>query len=66
MSHGTLEDMGGLGLTFTVEDITPFGCTLRYSQSGGYVTGEITADNSFNLIVHSEEDDEWGRDEALA
>ena len=34
MSHGTLEDLGGLGLTFTAEDITPFGCTLRYSQSG--------------------------------
>ena len=60
MSHGTLEDLGGLGLTFTAEDITPFGCTLRYSQSGGYVTGEITADNYYSLIVHSEEDDEWG------
>ena len=60
MSHGTLEDMGGLGLTFTVKDITPFGCTLQYSQSGGYVTGEITADNYFSLIVQSEEDVEWG------
>ena len=60
MSHGTLEDMGGLGLSFTAKDITPFGCTLQYSQSGGYVTGEITADNYFSLIVQSKEDGEWG------
>ncbi len=61
MSHGTLEDIGGLGLTFTVLDITPFGCTLEYAQNGGYVTGEITADNLFGIMkVHSEEEGLWG------
>ncbi len=33
MSHGTLEDMGGLGLTFTVDDITPFGCTSGHERN---------------------------------
>lgn len=46
MSHGTLEDIGGLGLTFTASDITPFGCRLNYAQNGGWSTGEITADSS--------------------
>ncbi len=60
VSHGTLEDMGGLGLSFTAEDVTPFGCTLKYTQNGGYVTGEITEDKSFSIILHDEGDNEWG------
>ena len=60
MSHGTLEDMGGLGLSFIAEDVTPFGCTLKYEQNGGYVTGEITAEKSFSIILHDDGDNEWG------
>ncbi|MBR4579761.1 MAG: hypothetical protein IKO32_00840 [Lachnospiraceae bacterium] len=53
ISHGTLEDIGGLGLTFSVENVTPSGCTLICQQSGGYVSGDIVADKSFNLLMFS-------------
>ncbi|MBR6094052.1 MAG: hypothetical protein IKP92_03400 [Lachnospiraceae bacterium] len=58
ISHGTLEDIGGLGLTFSVENITPTGCTLICQQSGGYVSGEIVADKSLDLLIFS--GDSWG------
>ena len=58
MSHGTLEDIGGLGLSFIADNVTPQGCTLSYMQKGGFVTGEIVFDKSFQLIVFS--DDSWG------
>lgn len=58
ISHGTLEDIGGLGLTFSVENITPKGCTVICQQSDGYVSGEIIADKSFDLMMFSE--DSWG------
>ncbi len=60
MLHGTLEDMGGLGLSVIAEDVTPFGCTLKYEQNGGDVTGEITAEKSFSIILHDDGNDEWG------
>ena len=41
MSHGTLEDMGDLVLALSHRMCPPFGCTLKYEQNGGYVTGEI-------------------------
>ena len=58
ISHGTLEDIGGLGLTFSVENVTPSGCTLICQQSGGYVSGDIVADKSFNLLMFS--GNSWG------
>ena len=58
ISHGTLEDIGGLGLTFSIENITPKGCTVICQQSDGYVSGEIIADKSFDLMMFS--GDSWG------
>ena len=60
VSHGTLEDMGGLGLSFTTEDVTPVGCTLKYSQKGGYVSGDITVDQCYCVILYDEDEGNWG------
>lgn len=60
VSHGTFEDMGGLGLTFEAEDVTPFGLELKYTQKDGDVTGEITADQEFCVIIYDEETDDGG------
>ena len=32
-----------LGITMTVENLTPTGCTLKVTQSGGEITGEVDA-----------------------
>lgn len=58
ISHGTLEDIGGLGLAFSVENVTPLGCTLICQQSGGYVSGDIVADKAFNILMFS--GNSWG------
>lgn len=60
VSHGTLEDSGGLGLMVIAENITPEGCRLILRQAGGYPTGEIVADDRYQLLCYDAEQDSWG------
>ncbi len=39
-----------LGLTLRVEDVTPMGCTLVFTQSGGSVTGDLMTEEQFRLF----------------
>ncbi|MBQ3028731.1 MAG: hypothetical protein IJD26_06590, partial [Lachnospiraceae bacterium] len=39
------------GLTLSVKDVTPSGCTLVCTQSGGSPTGELQTGTDYNLIV---------------
>lgn len=36
-----------LGITMTVENLTPIGCTLKVTQSGGEITGEVSCGCDF-------------------
>ena len=65
ISHGTLEDLGGLGIRVIAENITPEGCTLVLRQMGGYPEGEIKADSSFHLLCYDPLTDRWGWKEEI-
>ena len=39
-----------LGLTMRVKDVTPTGCTLVFTQSGGNLTGELVTGEKFALF----------------
>ena len=39
-----------LGLTLRAEDVTPTGCTLVFTQSGGNITGELVTGEEFRLF----------------
>ncbi|MBR5701500.1 MAG: M56 family metallopeptidase, partial [Oscillospiraceae bacterium] len=39
-----------LGLTLRAENVTPTGCTLVFTQSGGNVTGELVTGEEFRLF----------------
>lgn len=47
-----------LGLTLRVEDLTPMGCTLVFTQSGGSVTGELETEEQFRLF-RQDADGSW-------
>ena len=36
-----------LGITMTVEKLTPTGCTLKVTQSGGEITGDVSCGCDF-------------------
>ena len=65
ISNGTLEDIGGLGLTVSAKDVSPTGCTLVFTQEGGYPTGEIVAGNQYQMLCYDKKEDSWGWREDL-
>lgn len=46
-----------LGITMTVENLTPTGCTLKVTQSGGEITGEVSCGCDF--WVEQQNDGQW-------
>ena len=52
------------GLTFTAKDVTPTGCTVVFTQSGGNPTGEEMFTGTYS-IVERYKNGEWGEVEWL-
>ena len=65
VSHGTIDDIGNLGLTFHAENITPTGCDIVCEQKGGLPLGKIVWDAGYSLLMYDEESNSWGTTEVL-
>ena len=65
VSHGPIDDIGELGLSFYADNITPTGCDVVCTQKGGSPSGKIVWDAGYSILIYDDESKSWGTTEVL-